>query len=225
MKSTVNKTGLLGSKWLKNIIIGLAMIAAPMQAAFATVILTGDRNAINPGYFVNWGAVGPDGTPTGSPFTLGEVTVSGASGFTVFSGSTYNADFTPTDEVLALFDGDIVGGIFSITFAHAVQAAGAQIQANAFGAFSGWISAYDASNVLLGTYLVSGINGGNGTGSAVFAGLVSTGRDIMRIDFSSFGDGAAINGLSVSVPEPSTWLMLIIGLGFIAFARKRGQSV
>jgi hypothetical protein len=220
---TLNK---LGGKWLRSLLIGAVLVAAPIQAAFASLILTNDRNAIQTDYMVDWANLGGDLTSiTGPSFTLDTATVSGASGFTVFSGSTYNADFTATDSVLALVDPnfDPLDGIFSITFATAIQGVGAQVQANQFGGFSGFIRAFNAANMLLGSFAINGTNGGNGDGSAVFAGVISSAVDITRIEFASFGAGAAINGLSVDVPEPSTWLMLFIGLGFLTVMRKRAK--
>ncbi len=213
-----------GGKWLKSILVGAVLVAAPIQAAFASLILTNDRNTIQTDYTIDWANLGSDLTAIGSPFTLDTVSVSGASGFGVFSGSTYNADFTATDAVLALYDlntFDPLDGIFSITFATAIQGVGAQVQANQFGGFSGFIRAFNAANVLLGQFAINGTNGGNGNGSAIFAGVISSAVDITRIEFASFGTGAAINGLSVDVPEPSTWLMLLIGLGFLTVMRKR----
>lgn len=216
---------ILGGKWLRSLLVGAVLVAAPIQAAFASLILTNDRNAILTDYTIDWANLGPDLTSAAGLFTLDTATVSGASSFTVFSGSTYNADFKPTDSVLALVDPnfDLLDGIFSITFASAIQGVGAQVQANSFGGFSGIIRAFNAANMLLGSFAINGVNGGNGNGSAIFAGVISSAVDITRIEFASFGPGAAINGLSVDVPEPSTWLMLLIGLGFLTVMRKRAK--
>jgi PEP-CTERM motif len=219
---TLNK---LGGKWLRSVLVGAVLVAAPIQAAFASLIMTNDRNAILTDYTIDWANLGGDLTNVGSPFTLDTAAVNGASSFGVFSGSTYNADFTATDSVLALVDPnfDPLDGIFSVTFAYAIQGVGAQVQANGFGGFSGVIRAFNAANMLLGSFAINGTNGGNGDGSAVFAGVISSAVDITRIEFASFGPGAAINGLSVDVPEPSTWLMLLIGLGFLTVMRKRAK--
>jgi hypothetical protein len=215
----------LGGKWLRSLLVGVVLVAAPIQAAFASLILTNDRNAILTDYTIDWANLGEDLTNVAGPFTLGTATVSGASSFGVFSGSTYNSDFGATDSVLALTgpDFDPLDGIFSITFASAIQGVGAQVQANGFGGFSGVIRAFNAANMLLGSFAVNGTNGFSGSGSAVFAGVISSAVDITRVEFASFGAGAAINGLSVDVPEPSTWLMLLIGLGFLTVMRKRAK--
>lgn len=215
----------LGGKWLRSLLVGAVLVVAPIQAAFASLILTNDRNAIRTDYTIDWAALGGDITSVAGPFTLGTDTIDGASSFGVFTGSTYNSDFTATDSVLALVDPnfDPLDGIFSITFATAIRGAGAQVQANQFGGFSGIIRAFNAANLLIGSFAINGFNGGNGNGSAVFAGVISSAVDITRIEFASFGSGAAINAVSVQVPEPSTWLMLLIGLGFLTVMRKRAK--
>ena len=219
---TFNK---LGGKWLRSMLVGTLLVAAPIQAAFASLIMTNDRDAILTDYTIDWGTLGADLTSVAGLFTIDTATVSGASSFTVFSGSTYNSDFKPTDSVLALVDPnfDPLAGIFSITFASAIQGVGAQVQANQFGSFSGFIRAFNAANMLLGSFAINGMNGGSGNGSAVFAGVISSAVDITRVEFASFGAGAAINSVSVDVPEPSTWLMLLIGLGFLTVMRKRAK--
>ena len=219
---TFNK---LGGKWLRSMLVGAVLVTAPIQAAFASLIMTNDRDAILTDYTIDWGTLGADLTSVAGLFTIDTATVTGASSFTVFSGSTYNSDFKPTDSVLALVDPnfDPLAGIFSITFASAIQGVGAQVQANQFGSFSGFIRAFNAANMLLGSFAINGMNGGSGNGSAVFAGVISSAVDITRVEFASFGAGAAINSVSVDVPEPSTWLMLLIGLGFLTVMRKRAK--
>ena len=218
-------------KWLRSFLYGAMLLGTTAQTAFATAMLTSSRAAIGPGYTVDWGAPGPEFTQLGSTFTQGPVTVSGASAFTIFNGSTYSADFMVSDWILALFDlssGDQLAGVFSIAFASAVSSAGAQVQASSFGAFTGTISAFDSSNILLGAFNVAGNNAGNGGGSAVFAGIVSDSVNISRIEFAGFGDGAGINQLSAgtaSVPEPGTLLLLMGPLAFLVAARRRRNRV
>jgi hypothetical protein len=134
---------------------------------------------------------------------------------------------------LSLYDlnaGNPLPGLFSIAFAAPVRAAGAQVQALAFGPFSGTIRAFNALNAPLGTFAVFGADGGNGDGSAVFAGIISDSSNISRLEFAGFGDGAAINRLSAgtdagSVPEPSTITMLLGGGAVLAtFRRRRSRS-
>ena len=171
---TFNK---LGGKWLRSMLVGVVLVAAPIQAAFASLIMTNDRDAILTDYTIDWASLGGDLTSVAGLFTIDTATVTGGSSFTVFSGSTYNSDFKPTDSVLALVDPnfDPLAGIFSITFATAIQGVGAQVQANQFGSFSGFIRAFNAANMLLGSFAINGMNGGSGNGSAVFAGVMKRG--------------------------------------------------
>ncbi|MEQ1515273.1 MAG: PEP-CTERM sorting domain-containing protein [Usitatibacteraceae bacterium] len=211
---------------LRSFFFGALVLAATTQTALATVILTNNRSDIEGplSYTTNWGDQGGEFTSLGPTFTQGPVTVSGADGFTVFLGSTYSADFLADEFILALYDlnnGVELPGVFNINFATAVARAGAQVQALAFGGFTGIISAYDSSNALLGSFNVSGTTGGNGNGSAVFAGIVSDAANISRIQFAGFGAGAGINQLTANVPEPSSILLLIGPLVFLAVARRR----
>jgi hypothetical protein len=224
----MNTNGRALSKWLRSLFFGVLFLGATTQAAFATVMLTNSRAAIttlsSQVFTVDWGALGGDLTPLGSTFSNGPVTVSGGSAFAVFNGSTYNGDFNPDDSVLSLFDlntFDTVSGVFSLSFASAVRAAGAQVQALLFGGFTGTISAFDAANGLLGSFNVSGTTGGNNDGSAVFAGIISDSINITRIEFAGFGSGAAINQVTANVPEPSTFLLMLGPLVFLVAARRR----
>lgn len=213
---------------LRTLFLGALFFGVTAQAAFATVLLTNSRSAVtnlgSQAFSVDWGALGGDLTPLGSTFSQGPVTVSGANAFTVFNGSTYNADFLTDEFVLSLFDANNfnpLSGIFSLSFATAVRAAGAQVQALAFGGFTGTISAFDATNGLLGSFNVFGTNGGNGNGSAVFAGIISDSINISRIEFAGFGEGAAINQVSANVPEPPMLLLLLGPLAFLVATRRR----
>ena len=156
-------------------------------------------------------------------------TLGGASAFTVFSGSTYNADFLPTDSVLSAFDysdGAGVGAVpgpIRITFGQDFAGAGAQIQSNDFGTFTATLSVYDALNNLLGTVTVNGSNNGNGDGSAAYIGFLNDLTNVRSIEFSG-GPGVAINtvGLSATpVPEPSTLVLTGLGVALARLARRR----
>lgn len=182
---------------------------------------------------VDWGSFGAEFTGVANGDSIAPVTVSGAaSSFTVLSGGTFNSDFSATDNVLALLDigtGDLSAGVFQLDFATAVYAAGAQVQANLFGAFSGFIEAFDSSNTSLGSFAVGGSNSGAADGSAVFAGISSTEANIARLVFSGFGDGAGINALSYSrvslepvvIPEPGSLALALLAVVGLAAARTR----
>jgi hypothetical protein len=207
-------------------------------AATAAVSQAPTRPAIASNITVDWGQFGGDLTAVanGASFTSGAFagTVGGASpSFSMLTGSTYNADFLPTDNVLALFDvvgGNTSSGSFVLTFNTPVFAAGAQVQANNAGAFSGLVSAFNSGGGLLGSFTINGSNGQNGTGSAAFAGIISDALDIKRLEFTGFGAGAAINSLSVRniaavIPEPAAVYLWLMGLAGVAALARRQTRV
>jgi hypothetical protein len=214
--------------------IALAAVAATSLSS-AAVSQAPNRATIAASALVDWGQFGAEFTNVVNvtSFSANAITgaVSGSSTtFSVLTGSTFNADFLATDNVLALFDINIANataGRFVLTFDTPVFAAGAQVQANTAGSFAGTVAAYNTGGVLLGSFTVNGSNGLNGDGSAAFAGIVSDALDIKRIEFFGFGDGAGINGLSVRniaqpIPEPSAAAMMLAGLlGVAALSRRR----
>jgi len=213
-------------RFLRLILLSVVWLGATVGPASASSLsFTNSPTGIGTAFTVVWGAPGPDVTPVGSPFVQGPVTVSGAAAFTIFSGSTFNSDFLPSDWVLSMFDLNTftsLPGVFRIDFVTPVNSAGARVQPNFFGAFSGTISAFGPANTLLGSFAVSGTNGGNGDGSAVFAGVFSDAYNISRLEFAGFGNGAAIGELRAgSVPEPSTFAMLIGGGALLIALRSR----
>ena len=88
------------------------------------------------------------------------------------------------------------------------------------------ISAYDASNSLLGTYdlsVLAPISTPNGFNQFVFRGIQSDATDIKSIQFS--GSYIVLTGVIPSIPEPETYAMLLVGLGLIGFmARRRKEA-
>ena len=213
-------------------LIALCLLAAAGLSSAAVTYL-GSRGLVGTGGVVDWLALGPEFTSVSNGSVVNPVTVSGSTGtFTVLSGSTFNGDFLATETVLSLFDlgGGSGAGTFTIDFASGVFAAGAQVQANLFGAFSGLITAFDLANNMLGSFAVGGNNAGNGDGSASFAGIASTAGDIRRLVFSGFGSDAAINRVSYqtvgasSVPVPGTAWLACGALALLAAGRRARRA-
>ena len=97
-------------------------------------------------------------------------------------GGSWAGNFTNNDPVLET--GVIQDGILQFVFSFPVVAVGANIQTQAYGAFTGLINVYDAANVLLVSYTLAGLSSGANDGSAIFMGVKSLiGAVIKRIDF------------------------------------------
>jgi hypothetical protein len=203
----------------------LLLAVVPLQASLLQVTEVG----LNAADRFQWSSLGGDITPLSPPVALvsqGGRTASldGSTDFALFSGSTYNADFLPTDTVLSAFDlntfTSLVTGI-RIVFAIPVYGVGAQIQVNAFGAFQGTLELFDSSFVSLGTVQVNSTVQGNGDGSAPFLGALST-DPIKAALFTADSSGVAINDLQVNlVPEPAEIFALLPALALLAIRRKR----
>jgi hypothetical protein len=206
----------------------VAVFAAPASASSLSLVTS--RALLPQTDVIRWGDLGGDLTDLGATFAAtsasGDVTanVSGASRFALFSGATFNADFTPTDTVLSLFDlttFDPTFGVIRLRFNRAVVGAGAQIQSNSQGGFTASIAALDALGNVIGSALsIAGTNGLNGDGSAPFLGIRSDAQDIFGIQFQ-LADGFAINDVSLAaVPEPSTLIMFALGSGLLSIRRR-----
>lgn len=174
-----------------------------------------------------WSSLGGDLTALTPPVglvTIGgsSATLTGSTNFAIFAGSTYNADFLPGDTVVSAFDLNtftpLATGI-EILFASPVLGAGAQIQANTFGAFVGTLEAFDVNLVSLGSVHVSSTVQGNGDGSAPFLGLMSD-TPIKEVLFTADTAGVAINTLQIATPEPSGLFLVLPALA-AAFAIRR----
>lgn len=87
------------------------------------------------------------------------------------------------------------------------------------------ISAYDASNSLLGTYdlsVLAPISTPNGFNQFVFRGIQSDSADIKSIQFS--GAYMVLTGAIPAIPEPGTYAMLLAGLGLIGLIVRRRKE-
>lgn len=183
---------------------------------------------------IQWSALGGDLTSLTPPTALttansASATLTGSSVFTVFLGSTYNADFAAGDTVVSAYDlnnGPLSTGI-EIDFANPVYALGALIQANAFGAFTGTLQAYDSSSTLLGTVTVNSTVLGSGSG-APFLGASTTGNLIAKAVFSTDVAGAAIDTVSIqtsapssATPEPSAFVLMFSSVAALGFGARR----
>lgn len=203
------------------------------SAAQAQVTFVATRVALGAGGSTDWAALGSAFTTVGNPFTAA-TTVPGlnvtvgmpSSNFERRDqGTGWSGNFAPGDALLWTRG---AAGPISLSFSSLIAGAGANIQADSYGAFTGSISAYDASNALLGSFTLPGNSTANGDGSAIFLGIQSAQQNIARVDFDLVRQGdLAINDVSIAAattttPEPGTYLLLTTGLAAIGVvARKR----
>ncbi len=210
-----------------------ALVLAAVTGAHALSFVT-SRPALGGNDYVDWGTLGPSYTVVNNPFTISS---NGGLGMTVSkptSGSFERRDqgggwwgnFAPGDHVL--WTRDEVGPLV-IVFDSPVLGAGAQIQRDAYGNFTGAISAYDAGNNLLGSFSLAGVSSGNGDNSAIFLGVLDTSATIKKLvfDVDNTTQDFGINRLDLVVPqggpvipEPGTMVLMSIGGLAIGLGRR-----
>jgi len=224
----------------------LTLVLAGAGQARADLVEVTSRSALAGTDFVDWGKLGPNGTSIPNPFSINsnggvKLTVSqaGASTFTrLDQGAGWNGNFAPGAHLLWTTgaNGPVT---MSYGITNGVSAIGAQIQANFFGAFTATITAYDASNTVIGSFTENGVSNSNGDNSAIFLGVLSHTTSIFRIQYSvssSVPQGQqdfGINQLDFtksnlsSTPEPASLTMLGIGIvgmaGYVLRRRKKAE--
>ena len=224
-------------------LLATAVLMSASAAQASTVLVTNEAAIVNDG-LVNWGSLGPDGTIT-NPFTI---PVPGVGGLQMTTsqlqnsferrnqGNGWGGNFGEGERVL-YSDGSNAPMTFEFT--DGIAGFGAQIQANWWGDFTAVISAYDASDVLLGTYSRLGVSTGNGDDSAIFIGILSSSADIRKIVLSvpvATGDiqDFALNSPSIQLarsstrgianPEPASMILLGTGVAGLIARRLRRRS-
>jgi hypothetical protein len=205
-----------------------AFAASPVHAGLVQVASPTGLPTINDS--IDWATLGGDFTPLTPPVPLlstggHSATLSGSTAFTLFSGSTYNADFLPGDIVVSAFDLNTftaLGTGIRIDLAFLVYGIGAQVQVDSFGPFHATMQALDANSVSLGTVSIDSSVGGNGDGSAAFLGAFSTGNPIASVIFTSDGTGLAIDQVALdTVPEPTTFCLAFSAIAALAVVRRK----
>lgn len=212
---------------LRTALVALALPTA-LAAQTSFVSSRGDMS----GTTLNWI------TMYGAPFTpvSAAPTATGVPGLSVESTSpsflevrqqpnSWAGNFSSGDPVL--FGGSTMSFLFNMD----IFGMGANIQGNSYGTFNGTISAYDAANVLLGSYVLSGNSTSADDGSALFLGLRSD-VGIRRVTFESFSPESNLEEFGInqavietlpqtSVPEPGTYLLVASGLAAVAAVKRR----
>lgn len=168
---------------------------------------------------INFGALGPNFSLLPSP--VSGVTVGGV-GYDAFSPN--GQQFMRLDEgngwagefahgLPLLFDR--VSGAVTLIFTSGLSSIDLAAQANFYGAYTSSLAAYSGAT-LLGTVNASGFNDLTSEGTVPY--LFFGGTNITSIVITTTNDGAgfAMGGVPVTgVPEPSTWMMMLIGFGMV----------
>ena len=214
-------------------ITGGKLVVSGSLMGTSGVTMSGAAAELNVNGFINAPVAVNSGTLTGSG-SVGAVTV--------LSGATVSPGNSPGTLSVASFSGTS-GATLSIqlgkTTAGAPPVAGSDYdQVNSAGAvalndMTLSLSAYGVHNVEANDLFFIILNGGGsaGTFSGVAEGsLVSDGSNLYYVTYlanrntttvANFGSAMGNDVALMAVPEPSTWAMLVSGMGMLVFAQRR----
>jgi hypothetical protein len=180
---------------------------------------------------VDWGQLGTAGTSVPQPF---QITASGGYTFTVYKNNS-TTNYIRADEGNG-FNGDFITGqhllfstsltAFDFLFPTPVQAVGAQLQrdfppSTLHGNWQPFIRVITVGGGVTDFTLPSDTNDHAHDGSAPFVGVSSSSANITEVLFDSFtGGNTAMNFVTISVPEPSSGVLLLLFAG-VATIRSR----
>ena len=236
--------GKVGPKFFGTVLVLAALLGSAAQASTSLVTSAASLGANDS---VSWSQLGPDGSSINPIVFVAHSTA----GLTVFGsslqnlapsltlvtqGSTFSGTFTNGARLLSTGPGT---GPLTFSFLTPVSGAGVEIQRNLYGSFIAQISAFDGMGHALQANLFDYQAGGfsSSTGNPpVFLGVSSTSADIAKIELQVLpatgisSTGFAIDSLQLvnpavaPVPEPTTYAMLVAGLGLMGVLAGRKQN-
>ena len=224
-------------------LLALSMLAA--GTAQAGVVSLWDGIGSNDS--ASWGGLGPDGTVLPSTFSATSTAGNPISGS--FAGNSglvavqcpsapscsWTGGFTPGDSLVWTFDSNnnVGSGPLTLGLGTAVLAGGLDLQADAPGAFTAQVVAFDAN----GTQLGGGAVASDAAGDPVFIGVQDTVAEIASLVFSmtTCTGSCDLNDFAVDtlllkeptstppIPEPASLVLLGAGLAVIGAASGFGR--
>lgn len=193
-------------------LVGASLMGLASPAAAQNFITNGDFEG---GYTTVNGSNVPNGWTPNDAF-LNDPAFAGVRDYNAYSGSysleigNYDAD--PVDMISQTF-ADVVGGAYTATF-YAFKTSGADSNAFLTVSAGGQSFSYTTANPNFGSYQL---------GTLTFTG---SGSDTLNISAATdpgdwFIDNVSVTGpsytppIAAAAPEPTSWLMMIVGFGFV----------
>jgi PEP-CTERM motif len=229
------------------VLLASALVMSP-QAWAASIGQVGSLAALGANDAVQWNGDGDDidndyddGDTVSSPYevssTGGIAVTASAMELTLYEqygGGGFTANFTEGDKLLTTGFAD---GPLTLSFSTPVRGVGFQIVNQNPGSFTGTIEFFNAANLSLGVLTTLGTSSFDNDGSAAFLGGVGNLLEISKVSISvskSYdgfvdleGTSLAINQLNLvttPVPEPTSALLLALGLAGLGLHLRRGAA-
>ncbi|MCF6196670.1 MAG: PEP-CTERM sorting domain-containing protein [Emcibacter sp.] len=216
----------------KILLTSLFLLTSFAHMASAGIVLITDRTSLGGTDYYDWALLGGTATPIPS----GTIVTSNnglQATLSIPSGDMIKTDQQPwlgnfsNNTPLLSTNGN--SGPLTVDFNGLVSGAGAQIQWDAYGAFTAEIKAFDNLGGLLASYFLDGSSTSVSNNSAIFIGLLSDSLNIAMLTFNVTNSrGFVINQLDVTtstpqqqqqpptptlqVPEPGIFVLFSLGL-------------